>query len=171
VVQGKMVLGYFGRTPTKPDAEVVKIASKQDNPRKFLAVYFGLAIIVLFLGLVSIAPQVGNRLGEIAVEKEKQATLAVNVDTDKDGFNDSQELAMGTDIKSSCPVNPSHDAWPPDVNNDKVVNDLDANLIAEQAGAGTYNSRYDLNMDSIINTDDIILLIEPVNYYSQTCSN
>lgn len=28
---GKMVLGYFGRTPTKPDPEIVKIASEQLN--------------------------------------------------------------------------------------------------------------------------------------------
>ena len=26
---GKMVLGYFGATPAKPDAEIVKIASEQ----------------------------------------------------------------------------------------------------------------------------------------------
>ncbi len=28
---GKMVLGYFGKTPVKPDAEIIKIASKQLN--------------------------------------------------------------------------------------------------------------------------------------------
>jgi len=28
---GKMVLGYFGKTPTQPDAEIIKIASKQLN--------------------------------------------------------------------------------------------------------------------------------------------
>ncbi|NCB01430.1 MAG: acetyl-CoA carboxylase biotin carboxyl carrier protein subunit, partial [Spirochaetia bacterium] len=37
---GKMVLGYFGRTPVEPDAEIIKISSEQLNmkPTKELAV-------------------------------------------------------------------------------------------------------------------------------------
>ena len=148
----------------------IKIASKQDHPRKLLTVYIGLAVIVLFLSLVSIAPQVGERLGELAIQNEKKSALASIADTDSDGFTDAQEEAIGTDPNSPCPVNPSHAAWPPDINNDRVVNDTDANLIADQIGSQAA-SRYDLNTDGIVNVDDVTVLITPVNYYDQSCAN
>lgn len=49
---------------------------KTDHSHKILGVYLGLAVIVLFLGLASLAPQISKRFGNIAEKKESQKSFA-----------------------------------------------------------------------------------------------
>ncbi|MBI4038010.1 hypothetical protein HY382_03125 [Candidatus Curtissbacteria bacterium] len=53
-----------------------KAASNQHRGMRFLAVYLGLAFLVGFLGLVSLAPQVGEKLGTLSVKKQTQESQA-----------------------------------------------------------------------------------------------
>jgi Thrombospondin type 3 repeat len=46
-------------------------------------------------------------------------------DFDLDFFSDRIEYSAGTDRGASCPSGPSHNAWPPDINNDGVVGVID----------------------------------------------
>ena len=63
---------------------------------------------------------------------------------------------MRTDPLSACPLDQYHDAWPPDVNNDGVVNILDV-LRYKPVLHGPYDRRYDLNTDGATNILDVLL--------------
>lgn len=52
---------------------------KTDHNHKILGVYLGLAVIVLFLGLVSLAPQLGQRLGKLSDTKQSQESMAAGL--------------------------------------------------------------------------------------------
>jgi hypothetical protein len=79
-------------------------------------------------------------------------------DADADGFLDGVELHVGTDPLAACPGEPSHDAWPLDVNVDgrvTVVGDVLAYVGRIGASAGpppsaNWNQRLDLNADDSI---------------------
>jgi len=64
------ILDPFGLSKT------LKNVSNQDHPRKFLAVYIGFALIIVFLGFLSLVPQVSEKLGELAVKKQSQQSFA-----------------------------------------------------------------------------------------------
>jgi hypothetical protein len=93
-------------------------------------------------------------------------------------FSDALEAWNGTDALDGCPENSSDDAWPPDFNNDRRVQGLDILFlrlsIASTYGGTwwerdrTYNRRYDLSMDGVVNGLDV-LFIRP--YLGQLCSN
>lgn len=51
-------------------------ASKQDQGTRFLTVYVGIGFIVAFLAIVSLAPQVGEKLGTLSVKKQTQESHA-----------------------------------------------------------------------------------------------
>lgn len=89
------------------------------------------------------------------------------LDTDGDGFTDFVEGYMGTDANLACGVN----AWPPDLNNDGVVDSLDTTLIQgrylTKVGDANYEKRYDLNADGLINTLDLALVGK---YYGKSCA-
>jgi len=96
-------------------------------------------------------------------------TLVNTIDTndDNDGFSDTVEAWDGTDSLDACPDNVGDDAWPPDFNNDTVVNALDVNVYRGILGSGygyagsegrLYQRRPDLNGDGVINTVDFALL-------------
>ncbi len=78
-------------------------------------------------------------------------------DSDGDGYADVVEVFMGTDPFNPCPDNPDEDAWPPDVNNDKKVNILDALLYKPKLAPRPYDRRYDLNTDGTVNILDALL--------------
>jgi hypothetical protein len=84
-----------------------------------------------------------------------------------DNFSDAAEAWDGTDSLDACPDNIDDDAWPPDFNNDTVVNALDLNLYRGILGSGygyggavgwLYQRRPDLNADGVVNALDMILL-------------
>lgn len=81
------------------------------------------------------------------------------VDTDKDGFKDDIEKIIGTDYQDSCPDNSRDNAWPSDLNNDKIVNTRDESLLKRKIGrAQLYSKRYDLDGSGIIDNADLALL-------------
>lgn len=88
-------------------------------------------------------------------------------DTDKDGFGDMIEKGIGTDPYKSCPANSTDNTWPPDVNNDGVVNQLDASSFNPYIQkTQPYNKRFDLNLDNVIDTIDITKL---QTYFLKAC--
>ncbi len=79
-------------------------------------------------------------------------------DTDNDGFTDFVETYMGTNVNLACGA----DAWPPDFNNDGVVDSNDINLLVvphfgSRVGDPTYDARFDLNADGFISASDLTL--------------
>jgi hypothetical protein len=84
-----------------------------------------------------------------------------------DRQSDAVEAWGGTDSLDACPEISSDDAWPPDFNNDTVVNALDLNFYRGVLGTGygyggeigrLYQRRLDLNADGVINALDMALL-------------
>jgi len=86
-------------------------------------------------------------------------------------FRDGVEAFMGTDPLDACPDSPSHDAWPPDFNNDTRVNlgDIGPMRTAfnSMEGQGNYTRRVDLSADGRVNLTDIGILRL---YFNTTCS-
>jgi hypothetical protein len=79
---------------------------------------------------------------------------------------------MGTLPGVACPATTTAndedpDAWPPDFNDDRQVNGLDAFLLALRFGSvvsdDTYSNRVDLNADGSINSFDLFRLAEVYN--------
>ncbi len=98
-------------------------------------------------------------------------------DSDGDGYSDAIEAAIGTNFVSACaasitPDNESIDSFPPDFNDDKTVNKVDADrfqpFFNSRAGDAGYNIRFDLNTDGLINILDVGKL-KP--NYGKTCSS
>ena len=94
-----------------------------------------------------------------------------NVDSDNDGFSDNLELYLGTDPLDNCPDNINDPAWPPDFNNNQVVNIIDVLYFGDKINKKVADdpslSRYDFNMDGTINIIDV-LYMGP--YMSKRCS-
>ncbi len=87
-----------------------------------------------------------------------------DIDDDGDKFPDLLELFMGTNPRDPCPNTPAMndedpDAWPPDFNDDQVVNIIDVGDLSDyfnsQQGDPNYNRRHDLNADGKINIVDV----------------
>ncbi|KKS83891.1 MAG: Carbohydrate-binding protein [Candidatus Gottesmanbacteria bacterium GW2011_GWA1_43_11] len=89
-------------------------------------------------------------------------------DTDGDGFTDYVESYMGTDVNLACGA----DAWPPDFNNDGLVDNADQTLVifhyGSSVGSAGYDRRYDLDADEIISILDLILVED---YFGATCAS
>lgn len=92
-------------------------------------------------------------------------------------FRDCVELFIGADPASPCPATalPNDepvDAWPPDFNDDRVVNIVDLLLFALRynsvEGDGKYDRRYDLSADGVINILDLWIL---AGYFGKTCAS
>jgi thermitase len=81
-------------------------------------------------------------------------TIILEKDSDKDGFSDRIEKYIGTNPNLACGTN----AWPPDFNNDRVVNILDVTMFKPKLSPNPYDKRYDLNADGWINSMDVLFL-------------
>ncbi len=81
------------------------------------------------------------------------------LDSDGDGFTDGDEAFVGTDANMACDDGAGPPDWPPDFNDDTVVNVLDINLMKPAFFSGTpgppYGVRLDLRPDDNINVLDI----------------
>jgi len=88
-------------------------------------------------------------------------------DDDGDGWSDADEGFMRTDPMNACPLDAYHDAWPPDVNNDTVVDIMDV-LCYRGVVGGLYDRRYDLNADGSGDIFDV-LMYRPV--IGTSCTN
>lgn len=105
----------------------------------------------------------GFDTGYDLVGKSMQVGPVINcigqgADTDADGFSDSVESYIGTNMNLKCGLN----AWPPDINNDGEVSSADQGLVASKVtsreGEAKYNRRMDINADKVINVADQAIL-------------
>jgi Thrombospondin type 3 repeat len=94
-------------------------------------------------------------------------------DFDGDFFSDRIEYFAGTDRGASCPLNQSHNAWPPDINNNgsvDVIADISAVAGVAFQSVPPAPARYDIAPDppngSIGVIDDISLM---AGYFAQSC--
>ncbi|OGY24390.1 MAG: hypothetical protein A2Y57_04085 [Candidatus Woykebacteria bacterium RBG_13_40_7b] len=140
-----------------------------------LPLILGMILVILFVGTLYLVPLGGfntfNNFGLISQRRQQEepslASLkketpkpSVDPNSDEDGdiFTLEEETYIGTDPVKSC----GEKAWPPDFNNDKVVNMIDLSVFNEKTTSSTgeenYDPRYDLNADKVINSlDDSIL--------------
>jgi hypothetical protein len=86
-------------------------------------------------------------------------------------FGDSVEASLGTDPLDNCSDSGDDDAWPPDIDGDTIVTELDAQPFNDAFGASLgdplYNARLDLRFDGTIDALDILVLGE---FMGTTCS-
>ena len=92
-------------------------------------------------------------------------TVDPNADSDKDGFTDSIEKWVTTDPFDNCADNATDAAWPPDLNNDKKVDQTDAEAFKPHMSkpVNDSNRRFDLNADKYINIVDVLSLSPYMN--------
>ena len=83
-------------------------------------------------------------------------TNDIEADDDGDGWTDAQEGQIHTDPENACPSDSYHDAWPPDVNNDRSVNIMDV-LMYKAVLSGPYEPRYDVDVNGRVNIMDVLL--------------
>lgn len=110
---------------------------------------------------------------EIAVDQPCPGECLPDVDTDGDGFDDDVECYLETDPLDDCPNNPSHDAWPLDINNDTIITVSGdvlnfRGMITTTYGDGKFRKRLDLNADGVITVSFDVLLFR--NRIMETCS-
>ena len=126
----------------------------------------GIVAVLLLLGIFIFGPWELPGLGQLSQRQIDQAISAATVptippgDSDSDGFSDEVEKWIKTDPSDNCADDVNDAAWPPDFNNDKMVNDADLGMLKVQFGSrvkGENNRRYDLNADKTINLSDVFL--------------
>ena len=128
----------------------------------------GLVAVLLLVGMTIIGPWELPGFGQLSQRQIDQAIFAAEAnsptippnDSDQDGFDDETEEYLRTDRSDNCADDSNDSAWPPDLNNDKLVNNTDIDLIKTRLfkKAVGQNRRYDLNRDKTINVGDVIVL-------------
>ena len=90
-------------------------------------------------------------------------------DDDGDGFTDEHEESMGTDPLAACPTIGVHPAWPPDFDNNQVVDIVDVLALRPVFGtaAPPTSPRYDLAPSGQIDIVDVLAL-KPV--FGESCT-
>jgi len=93
------------------------------------------------------------------------------LDTDRDGFTNSEEEFIGTDPGDRC-ANSGENAWPADVDNNGVVTIQDilavANKYGLKKGDAGYSTRYDLNTNGVIELEDFFKVAQ---FYGLVCAD
>lgn len=88
-------------------------------------------------------------------------------DNDSDGFVDKLEKSVGTDVEDNCSDDQGNPAWPPDINNDRLVNRVDTGLfrahLGSKAGSENFDARFDLNGDGQITSADLSIVNSHLN--------
>jgi hypothetical protein len=109
---------------------------------------------------------------------------APDPDTDGDGFSDGDEAFIGTLPMASCPAtdaadDENPDAWPPDFDDNQVVNIVDLNKIlpaplghwGETPASPGWSPRYDIVPDGVINILDLNkMLPAPLGFWGESCT-
>ena len=105
-----------------------------------------------------------------------------DIDTDGDDHPNDNEISMQTDPLVDCPLVPGkHDAWPPDFNQDRVINLVDLNKIlppplgswgsSPGSPCDCYTVRRDIYPDEVINLVDLNkILPPPLGSWGETCT-
>ncbi len=126
-----------------------------------------------------ITPYIGTQSYSFAVASMDEAGNVSNFsqslsykppdkDSDQDGFLDSTELYLGTNPNAACHA---HWSWPPDMNDDGIVNNLDVQIITSHIGevrasVSSPASRYDLDKDGVITQKDVNIV---KSYLGKSC--
>ena len=137
----------------------------------------GIVAVLLLLGIFIFGPWELPGFGQLSQRQIDQAISAAEVqsptippgDSDQDGFTDEVERWIHTDAADNCADDTNDAAWPPDFNNDKLVNMTDVVLLKPYFGqkvTGEKNKRFDLNADKVINLSDVFLLR---NFFDKGC--
>lgn len=156
----------------------VKANIKKDNQTKILALYLGIAFVVSFLFLVSLAPQIGEKLGKLSVKKQGQESKAVNIPSPV-----TRTPPAGSKYPPCFvdPQNPSSGYG--DVDGNGLVNLDDVQIILKylqgQPGGNMANSdrkvNTDVNRDGQITAVDALLIQRYTQGYIHTfpavCNN
>jgi hypothetical protein len=99
---------------------------------------------------------------------------AAGTDIDLDGFSNGIECSAGTDPGADCASNSSHDAWPPDINNNGsvgVIDDLTAVAGAAFQSVPPAPARYDIDPDPPNGTIGVIDDLATVaGVFGQSCT-
>lgn len=90
-------------------------------------------------------------------------------DFDRDGFSNIYESNLGTEPTRACAIDSGDHAWPPDTNNNRVVNGGDVSKLVPFMDSKPYEKRYDLNRDGFIDVADVCEYIVP--YFLQSCDD
>lgn len=80
--------------------------AKKDHQSRILSIYIGGALVIAFLFLLSLAPQVGERLGNLAVKKQTQESRAAVFDTGTMTFSadpTTVQAGQSTNLKWNAP--------------------------------------------------------------------
>jgi hypothetical protein len=90
-------------------------------------------------------------------------------DSDCDGFTDGDEGVIGTDPNVACGTA----CWPPDFDDNQVVNILDVNEVLPPYFGLTsfspgWDARYDLKVDGVINILDVNMTLPP--FFGYVCT-
>ena len=90
-------------------------------------------------------------------------------DPDCDGWTTGDEFFIGTDPNLAC----GPGTWPPDFNDDLIVDIFDVSLMAPPVffsviGDTNYSARLDINPDGIIDIFDVTRLAPPI--FFATCT-
>jgi len=97
---------------------------------------------------------------------------ACDSDDDDDVWDDTDEAFITTDPLDDCADLTSDDAWPPDINNDGLVQGFDALFLRSSIGSGQgqpgYDPRYDLDTNGWIQSLDTLFIRL---YIGQFCTN
>jgi hypothetical protein len=95
-------------------------------------------------------------------------------DSDCDGFSGSDEIYFGTIAATQCPSttvanDENPDAWPPDLNDDKLVNGQDSLKFNPHINHAVPpdSPRFDLNKDHFIDVSDVLVLSP---FFSRVCT-
>jgi len=131
-----------------------------------LLLLLGIVAVLLLLGMTIFGPWELPGFGQLSQRQEGQEASAAEIafpgpdDADKDGFTDSVEKWIKTDPADNCADDANDAAWPPDINNDKKVNqaDIDAFKPHMLKRVNDSNRRFDLNADKKINVVDVLTL-------------
>ena len=137
----------------------------------------GIIAAIVFIALAVFGPWELPGFGQLSQRQIDQAISAAEVqsptippgDSDQDGFSDEVEKWIRTDTADNCADNVKDAAWPPDFNNDKVVNMTDVDLLKPYFGQrvkGDSSKRFDLNADKKINLSDVFQLR---NFFDASC--
>ena len=134
----------------------------------------GIVAVLLLLGIFIFGPWELSGFGQLSQRQGEQAASAAEIafpgpdDADKDGFKDSVEKWIKTDPADNCADDARDAAWPPDLNNDKKVDQTDTDAFKPYMfkRVKDSNRRFDLNTDKQINIIDVNLLRQ---YYGKSC--
>jgi len=103
-------------------------------------------------------------------------SFMVGVDSDSDGFTDTQETFTGTDPNRACSATAAAndepvDAWPPDFNDDRKANIVDVLFFGDKMNKKVADNpslkRYDFDMNGTINIIDVQYMSP---YMSKSCT-